>query len=129
MKRVWLRTLNIAQFLDRVMLSLENTASSNVPNNLFVKRLIVKNSSLYCADILFKAKCKVNHLDWEDLTLLIKHRTTCRPKKKTYTFIYRYTLNIIYFLESLTAILVGTSHAFLFFYYYDSNNNIFFKIF
>ena len=46
MNRVWLRTLNIAQFVDGVMLSLENSASSDVPNNLFVKRLIVKNSSL-----------------------------------------------------------------------------------
>ncbi len=42
MKRVRFRTLNIAQFLDGVMLSLENTASSDVPNNLFVKNLSLK---------------------------------------------------------------------------------------
>ena len=40
--RVRLRTLNIAQFLNVPVLALENTASSNVPNNLFVKNPSLK---------------------------------------------------------------------------------------
>lgn len=47
MERVGLRTMNIAQFLHGPMLSLEKTASSNVPNNLFVKNLSLKIYRLF----------------------------------------------------------------------------------
>lgn len=68
------------------MLSLENTASSDVPNNLFAENLSLK--IYHICDILFKAKCKVNHLRLGRCFFLIKHRTTCRPKKKGYKYTF-----------------------------------------
>lgn len=44
--RVRLPTLNIAQFLNGLVPVLQNSASSNVPHNLFAKKPIVKNLSL-----------------------------------------------------------------------------------